>query len=757
MSYTMPNQQQPNNSNNGNLTNISQQQQGNMNTLNNRLASTMGGKQPAMPPGNAGNSGNVNGFMRDVQAQQSLRMNQMMAPSMPNIAHSVAGSSGTGGNYPAPGVISASQSMQNVNAIPGGPGSPAGSYNYHGSSNGSPMLSPQMYPHDGQQPLGAQHHSSLLRGQAKLAEMNELIKRRQQQQQQPVAYNTATSGKPSQQHQQQGSNATMPPSTAPKPLRAQDDQPPLPPVSTHPLFKPGSGAPTQLNNNAYSNAEPPKVGFYPTMPSQSKSMPQAGSNPWEREEKEKESELRREHVRAWRDQQILELQSLPQRTPKQEEQLRTLILERDFERRAMEEDQDYDNDMVPYGGKEHGNVQEVVRLAQPNAGPLTAPMTKLKQVDIKTPAPDTLSITSSEHSSSVPSVSTTIANFQQQQQQGMGSGNAPPLIQPKSILKHNTNSSTPSSPSKGAAKTASFAHEGSNPVARTQLNLSEITANNTNANQMMSQMVLDMNQLNLSTNMTGMMGEDRENSEYGHPMGQEQQALMNGGGPNPYMMAGDINNGNGAVPPPPPPERNSSYVIMSQQQQKLRTTTGPAKLPYSGPNTTSSSLLTNSYKDNKRVSFHDEDAGNNNNPSSPMMAAGPAGYTQAGHLIGGSIGNESTGGSGELGTIMERPDPDRFIDETMPAMLHTPTTPDGENWNMQIQATPGVIGAQEVYRDPRTRRLAEQQQKQKSDAVPEKLSFKEKMKMFALESGENNTPKDKLKISRAQRDIDAVH
>lgn len=65
-----------------------------------------------------------------------------------------------------------------------------------------------------------------------------------------------------------------------------------------------------------------------------------------------------------------------------------------------------------------------------------------------------------------------------------------------------------------------------------------------------------------------------------------------------------------------------------------------------------------------------------------------------------------------------------------------------------------------IYRDPRTRRLQEkqQQQQQKSgDGVPEKLSFKEKMKMFALESGENQTPKDKLKISRAQRDIDAVH
>uniref|UniRef100_A0A182MPI8 Afadin n=1 Tax=Anopheles culicifacies TaxID=139723 RepID=A0A182MPI8_9DIPT len=671
-----------------------------------------------------GNNGNVNGFMRDAQAQQSLRMNQMMAPSMPNIAHSVAGS-----GYPAPGVISASQSMQNVNVIPGGPGSPAGGYNYHGSANGSPMLSPQMYPHDGQQQLGPQHHSSLLRGQAKLAEMNELIKRRQQQQQQPVSYNTATTNKPPQQQPQQGPNATMPPSTAPKPMRAQDDQPPLPPASTHPMFKPGSGGPAQLNNNAYSSADPPKVGFYPTMPSQSKNLPQAGSSPWEREEKEKESELRREHVRAWRDQQIVELQSLPQRTPKQEEQLRTLILERDFERRAMEEDQDYDNDMPPYGAKEHGNVQEVVRLTQPNAGSLTAPMTKLKQ-----------------------------------------------------------------------------------------LNLSEITANNTNANQMMSQMVHDMNQMNLSSSMPGatpsavMMGEDRENSEYGHPMTHEQQTLLNGGGGmNPYMLGGDANNGNGGVPPPPPPERNSSYVIMSQQQQKLRTSTAPTKLSFSGPTTSSpaldlqqqqqnamnnnvntmggrysnnnllmtapnngqlnnnqstpmggansvtagnASLLSNSYKDNKRVSFHDEDAGNNN---TPMMAPGPAGYTQAGHLIGGTIGNETTGGSGELGTILERPDPDRFIDETMPAMLHTPTTPDGENWNMQIQATPGVIGAQEVYRDPRTRRLAEQQQKQKSEAVPEKLSFKEKMKMFALESGENNTPKDKLKISRAQRDIDAVH
>lgn len=69
--------------------------------------------------------------------------------------------------------------------------------------------------------------------------------------------------------------------------------------------------------------------------------------------------------------------------------------------------------------------------------------------------------------------------------------------------------------------------------------------------------------------------------------------------------------------------------------------------------------------------------------------------------------------------------------------------------------------ASPIVSDPRQRRLQEkqlqQQQQQKDGEVPEKLSFKEKMKMFALESGENQTPKDKLKISRAQRDIDAVH
>lgn len=62
-------------------------------------------------------------------------------------------------------------------------------------------------------------------------------------------------------------------------------------------------------------------------------------------------------------------------------------------------------------------------------------------------------------------------------------------------------------------------------------------------------------------------------------------------------------------------------------------------------------------------------------------------------------------------------------------------------------------------RDPRQKRLAEKQKQQEnaqSGEVPEKLSFKEKMKMFAMETGEDGTPRDKVKISRAQREIDNI-
>jgi len=53
---------------------------------------------------------------------------------------------------------------------------------------------------------------------------------------------------------------------------------------------------------------------------------------------------RREAARAWRDQQIAELSALTNRTHQQDEQLRALRLEREFQRRAEEAAQDEDDD-----------------------------------------------------------------------------------------------------------------------------------------------------------------------------------------------------------------------------------------------------------------------------------------------------------------------------------------------------------------------------------------------------------------------------
>lgn len=163
-------------------------------------------------------------FMRESQSQHSLRMNQqqMMAPSMPNIAHA----SGYANNIPA------SQSMQNMNQMPG---------NY-------PMYHPaQQFPEPPQQfqqnpqlsPSNQHHHNpsaSLLRGTAKMAEMGELLKRQQIQQRTQQLINggpfinsmdnihippnqmlSPTAQMAPQNFHPQSPQKQMPPTTAPKP------------------------------------------------------------------------------------------------------------------------------------------------------------------------------------------------------------------------------------------------------------------------------------------------------------------------------------------------------------------------------------------------------------------------------------------------------------------------------------------------------------------------------------------------------------
>ncbi|XP_039970859.1 afadin isoform X3 [Bactrocera tryoni] len=769
-----------------------------------------------MPPHSSLTMGNrsrsTQNFNRDMQNQHSLRMQQMMAPSMPNIS----------GLYQQQH-MSASQSMQNVNmsgvdtgiAYQNGGGADTYMQQPHQQQQQQLQHSPagQTLRRNPRHELmsqaggeGAQHSPNPMQQQnfvslpPKPGSMQQVSPMKQQQQAQQLPP-TAPKPHPNRLQQQQYMQHQLQQQQGhqqhhPTYQQSIEDKPPLPPTATHPLFKPTQQITPGMNYVA-SSIDPPKGGYVPvssTVAAQNQKN-FMGTNPWEREEREKEVEIRREHIRQWREQQIAELSSLPQRTPQQEEQLKTLILERDFERRAQEVEEHEDESETSY---EKENLQEAYRL---QTSSLQNPLTNFRQTEIKnTTLSDNVgggsnsasgSLDASPLSSARNSAAggSDVAPVQQQQQPPPLPNNPPPpvgvnattVVQPKSILKNNRydsgNGTAPSSPSK-SQKSTSFADDRhlqtEHPISSLAKNLSQLSIN--------------------SLGSTGGL------------------ASTSGAGTSPPHNASVDN---AAVPPPPPPERNSSYLIMSQQKLRnssiglLKTATSNSAdllnqnqslvkkanmlnnnaiinnnnnnnnslnsptsavaanstavnsnnmAQISTPELSPSGYLSSSgssnmlLRDNKRVSFHDEE--NNYTGGSQLYGASATGSSS--DMYATNVDNQMPL---DLDAILEdRNHRARMFDNTVLETL--PTSPDSVLWNTTVQSTPGVIGAQEVYRDPRQRRLAEKQQQQQqrsTEAVPEKLSFKEKMKMFALESGEDNTPKDKLKISRAQRDIDAVH
>ncbi|XP_026807778.1 afadin isoform X1 [Rhopalosiphum maidis] len=461
--------------------------------------------------------------------------------------------------------------------------------------------------------------------------------------------------------------------TIPEPMppayRESPPPPPPPPTSTHPLYQ---TSPPRNEPNRYmaSGGEPPRGGFYQTPTEPSKQYPYQGTNPWQREEKEKEAERRREAARMWRDQQMSELVALGQnRTVSQEEQLRALRLEKEFERRAQEEGEDDDDD----DQEANERVQQLMRSAQ-------------QQSDRRPPA----------NTVRTPNNNFSYMNGSQRGPQPVPSNGITDEKERLRRLKEMKTKQVEMEAMREAELKIKRKEEELKYQQQQQQLMNQSYNNNT------------PNRFNRSVNPPNNLSLD--NSGYGYSLASQgslpSQRLDN-------LLGGPNNND-----PPQPPERGSSYAIMSQVETKA-TPPRPQVLT-STPNGVVTTPNANTTP--KRVSFQDPTS----IPSSPP--------------------------SPTLEKIIE--DPDNFIDQAE-TMLASPRSPD-----IQFTSgnTPGVIGSQEVYRDPRQRLLAEQQKQQMSNkagsTVPEKLSFKEKMKMFAMETGEDGTPKDKVKISKAQREID---
>ncbi|CDO41088.1 Afadin [Caenorhabditis elegans] len=100
----------------------------------------------------------------------------------------------------------------------------------------------------------------------------------------------------------------------------------------------------------------------------------------------------------------------------------------------------------------------------------------------------------------------------------------------------------------------------------------------------------------------------------------------------------------------------------------------------------------------------------------------------------------------------------QFIDEVV--QYQTPTS--GANHaffdDVPVLDSPGIVGTNEIYRDPRQRRLNELQDRNRSSengaADGAKLGFRDKQRLFARQIGEDTAPRQRMNESSAQRLIE---
>ncbi|XP_011697679.1 PREDICTED: uncharacterized protein LOC105455787 isoform X2 [Wasmannia auropunctata] len=512
---------------------------------------------------------------------------------------------------------------------------------------------------------------------------------------------------------------------------SESPPPPPPNTSTHPLYKQADTRYTA------SMQDPPRGSYYPAGGISAMQQPRqyqySATNPWQREEREKEQARRREAARLWRDQQIAELSALTHRTQQQEEQLRALQLERDFQKRAEEvanqdddeESNDLDNESVQrvqgllrmaasqdrtvQGGLQPPILSRTISGNQSLRGGLpllsSQPVTSSHaHILSNQTAPQNVGMSSPGQENSGLHVQ---PNQQQQQQQQQTAGQSEEHVSTPSY-------GTPLSHFSSGQKSYSMGMSHSVEDRELQRRMDEVKR---------KQAEYEENQKKQEEQQLQSQQQTYQSSQ--HPRSQLHPGMLrldnliiNG----PSVSMPSQNNVNDA---PPPPERGSSYAVMSQQSALRSNGSTTSNLPPTSQQPASM----------KRVSFHDSNA----NSESVLR-------------------NVSSGTSNPPSISMDtiREDPNNFINDAE-NLLASPKTPEGST--SFTGATPGVIGAQEVYKDPRQKRLAEKQKQQQNSqigAVPEKLSFKEKMKMFAMETGEDGTPRDKVKISRAQREIDNI-
>nr|CAD7399380.1 unnamed protein product [Timema cristinae] len=668
--------------------------------------------------------------------------------------------------------------------------------------------------------------------------------------------------------------------------------PPPPPTSTHPLYQSSQKVPPQTGYSA-SMGEPPKGTYYPASTPQGSANQQPirqyqfnATNPWEREEREKEQQRRRDAARAWRDHQIAELSNLSQRSPQQEEQLRALKLEKEFQKRAEEaahqdEDEEGEDDQVelkevnphlrgrrvenhlgkppPSSSDRDSNldlpvlssraqhdkreslerVQGLLRItseqqhqdnlgltkqkggrslaswesnSQPNGttgGPLTSVLSKTSLVHLNTG--NNIVTDDKECTKRLEEIRRKQIKVEQEEKMfreaakrrgGNNTAPQPPergssftvMSQTHSVLRNSSNTISGSGGSLGVMPTntsstlklSDHGHQGVGTATIKRVSFHDPNANQQTQSQTIDQMKEDPNcklafcktiadecqpflqRFQTSKPMTPYLFEAVEKLLRYLMNRCVKPDLMKCTGPK--LLSIDTKKSENLIL-----SKNidigfatkrllGETAITVTERQKLEfihecrsmLTTMIAKLQEKSPlkqkavrglSSLDPCVIQHSPQlAQKRFSFLLEELNHANIINDVLAENAKKEYLHFCNLKKSELQ--------EIFRPCDQFSDEHFINEAE-GMLSSPKSPDSGSF---LANTPGVIGAQEVYKDPRTRMLAQQQQQKSTRAgpLPEKLSFKEKMKMFAMETGENGTPRDKVKISRAQREIDGL-
>ncbi|GAB1603000.1 afadin-like isoform X2 [Argonauta hians] len=204
---------------------------------------------------------------------------------------------------------------------------------------------------------------------------------------------------------------------------------------------------------------------------------------------------------------------------------------------------------------------------------------------------------------------------------------------------------------------------------------------------------------------------------------------------------------------PQPPERGSSFDTLNHYQQRNLIKPPASDQPIYDYNNMGKSVSTSALRSNQDVTAPKKTVSFN----TQLETRFSANYSDDDRSS-----NPSLRSSGEFSPNLGAADtPMNVTNDVFTVHDSQPMTPPLQSSSLspnsevhyRVAETPGVIGGQEIYRDPRTRIQAKKAATNTKSPGPERMSFRDKMKYFAQEAGEG-TPKEKSKASRVQRDIE---